>query len=103
MALQGPVHAGNTNEIILGSYTEAQRNALSGVDAGTIIYNTTDSQLNIYDGAWKLIAPGPDGSSGAPFETVAQAQSAGVTEGLYYFKNSNGTSQQLYYDNSDGG
>lgn len=103
MALKGPVHAGNTNEIILGSYTEAQRNALSGMDAGTIIYNTTDSQLNIYDGSWKLIAPGPDGSSGAPFETVAQAQSAGVTEGLYYFKNSNGTSQQLYYDNSDGG
>ena len=103
MALQGPVHAGSQNEFILGSFTEAQRNALSGVSAGTIIYNTTDSQLNIYDGAWKLIAPGPDGSSGAPFETVAQAQSAGVTEGLYYFKNSNGTSQQLYYDNSDGG
>lgn len=38
------------------AYTEAERDALTLVDAGTCIYNTTTNKLNFYNGsAWEVV------------------------------------------------
>lgn len=103
MAFEGPLNAGSQKKIELGTFTTSQRDALSGVSAGTLIYNSTTSAINAYTSSWVTVRAGEDGSSGNPFTSVASAQSFGASEGLHYFKNSGGTSQQLYYDDSDGG
>ena len=48
MALDGPVNAGDQRSVTLGTYTTPQRNALSSVANGTVIYNTTSNLVQVY-------------------------------------------------------
>ena len=40
----------NANSVELGSLTTTQRNALTSVSTGTVIYNTSNSQIEVWDG-----------------------------------------------------
>ena len=43
-------------QLILPNYTTTQRDAMVGVEAGTIIYNTTTSKINFWNGStWKVV------------------------------------------------
>ena len=45
--------------------TTSQRNSLSGVVAGTVLYNTTTGQLEVYDGsAWVKVNSTPFEATG---------------------------------------
>ena len=50
MAFDGPLNAGSQKSITLGSYTTTQRDALTSVSNGTLIYNTTDGIVQVYNG-----------------------------------------------------
>lgn len=53
MAFQGPYIAGPQSRTVFGSFTTAQRDALSSVSNGTIIYNTSTTSLQAYlNGGW---------------------------------------------------
>jgi len=57
MAFQGPVVAGPQKGITLGSYTTAQRDALTGISAGTVIYNSSDNVVQVYNGStWDILS-----------------------------------------------
>lgn len=43
-----PVHVGGY--VRLGRYTEDERDALTNMEAGDMIFNTTDSAVNVYNG-----------------------------------------------------
>lgn len=44
------------NHIGIGAMTSAERNALTGVAVGTLVYNTTDKSIDLWDGSsWKNI------------------------------------------------
>lgn len=51
MAVQGPLTTGSQNRLVLGTYTTTQRNALSSLVTGTLIYNTTNSRIECWDGS----------------------------------------------------
>lgn len=52
MAFKGPLDAETQGKVTFGTFTTAQRDALTGVAAGTMIYNSTTNALEAY---------GPDG------------------------------------------
>lgn len=46
------------------NYTTTDRDALSGVSAGELIYNSTTSKLEVYNGSsWDAVATGSAGAS----------------------------------------
>ena len=54
--------------------TTSQRNSLSGVVAGTIVYNTSTSQLEVYDGsAWANVNSQPFEASGGSTSTSSRS------------------------------
>jgi hypothetical protein len=70
MAFQGPLNAGSQKEVILGSFTTTQRDALTSVSAGSLIYNSTTSQLQIYsNGAWAAVYEPPIDATGGTIDT----------------------------------
>ena len=55
--------------------TTSQRNSLSGVVAGTVLYNTTTGQLEVYDGsAWVKV-------NSTPFEATGGSESTSSRSG----------------------
>ena len=53
MAFQGPLIVGNQESFTLGSFTTAQRDGLTGVAEGTLIYNNTEYKPQVYsNSAW---------------------------------------------------
>ena len=70
MAFQGPLNAGSQKEVILGSFTTAQRDALTSVSTGSLIYNSTVFQLQIYsNGAWVAVYEPPFEATGGTVDT----------------------------------
>ena len=48
----------------LKAYTTTERDALSGVSAGEVIWNTTNSKMEVYNGSsWDSVATGSAGAS----------------------------------------
>ena len=48
----------------LKAYTTTDRDALSGVSAGEVIWNTTTSKMEVYNGSsWDSVATGSAGAS----------------------------------------
>ena len=48
----------------LKSYTTTERDALSSLSAGEVIYNSTTSKLEVYNGSsWDAVATGSAGAS----------------------------------------
>jgi len=39
----------NSNSVELGTRTTTERNAMTGVQNGTLIYNTTTAKVEVYD------------------------------------------------------
>jgi len=65
MAFQGPLNAGSQASFTLGSFTTAQRDALTGVVDGTLIYNTTEGKPQVYsNSAWGDVGGGGGSSEG---------------------------------------
>jgi len=47
---------GSQHQLIIGGYTEAQRDALTSVSSGSILYNTTNNTGQVYNGTeWREI------------------------------------------------
>jgi hypothetical protein len=102
----------NLTELLnLPVLTTAQRNALSGVQAGTIIFNSEDLQAQLYSGtAWTAIGESGGAlytftsavftSGGATFQTgpsLAQARTGLTGTGVDAWKNNT-----LYFNTSNG-
>jgi len=70
MALQGPVNAGVTSAITLGTYTTAQRNAGVSTVAGTMIYNSDTVSVEAYlNNKWTAAAAGAVSATGGTKST----------------------------------
>jgi len=90
-----------SSRLSLPNYTSAQRTALTSVATGTLIYNTTDEVVEIYDGtAWmKATSSGAiDGSSPTSAAlTVTELKNNGVTnDGIYWYKDAGGATYQAF-------
>jgi hypothetical protein len=75
----------------------------AGTEQGRIYYNTTNGAPRVYTSIGWATFGAALGTSANPISTIAEAQANNIPEGLWYFKNSNSTIQQLYYDPADGG
>jgi len=63
----------NANSVELGSLTTTQRNALSSVATGTIIYNTTTKAVEAYDGTnWFTVKNSFSASGGNIQDAISQ-------------------------------
>ena len=77
MALDGPVNAGDQKSVVLGTYTTAQRNAGVSTADGTMIYNSTDREIQGYGPTgWTEVA-----SLGSVSATGGTTTAAGITPG----------------------
>jgi len=95
----------NANSVEFGSLTTTQRNALTGVAVGTMIYNSTTLSIEAWSGsAWiKIKALTPLGSdSGNPAVNAQEILDSGDStgNGLYWIKPSGygGSAFQVYCD-----
>ena len=96
------LHVNSTDSIIVPVGSTADR-ASTAVKGMFRLNTSTGDSLEYYNGtSWITVGAMP-GTSSNPLRSVAQAQSTSLTEGLYYFENSNGDTQEMYYDPSDGG
>lgn len=91
-------------EINIESLTETQRNALTGVDTGTMIFNTTTSTTEVYNGTvWVTVGIGTDGSSStraAPSGKYLYDSFGTLPNGFYWIKPDgySGNAFQVYVD-----
>jgi hypothetical protein len=59
------IQLGDQHRFGTGTFTTAQRNALTSVATGTFIYNTTENKLNFYNGTvWVSIKSGLEATGG---------------------------------------
>lgn len=83
-----------TKALQLPSYTEAQRDALTGLQAGDMIFNTDNYQVQVWNGAGWVTggAVANDGSTAEKaVSNVLELRQAGVTaDGVYWFKDPTG-------------
>ena len=98
----------NANSVELGSLTTAQRDALTGVSNGTVIYNSTDSSIDGYGPTgWTTIKSlNPIGSASNPASSPKAIRDAGITtSGLYYITTGGLGTKQVYltFDTFGGG
>lgn len=81
-------------------YTTAQRDAISpAAETGLLIYNSTISSLQIYNGtSWTAILQTPGLTASSPATNAAQIRAAGITsDGNYWYQPSGqSTAIQLY-------
>lgn len=66
----------------------------------------TKPEINIREKITELegkVVEFPKGSINNPFRSVTEATANGAGTGLYYFSNSIGQTQELFYDSADGG
>lgn len=107
----GPLTAGSQGQVSLGTFTTAQRNALSSVATGTLIYNSTTLAIEAYSGStWiRVKALTPLGSTSSnPAINAQEILDAGDStgNGLYWIQPSGygGAAFQVYCDmTTDGG
>lgn len=65
----GPV--ASNNGFTAGSFTTTERNALTNVATGTLIFNSTDSEMQVYDGSAWVSAFAAGGTFVTPFSYSA--------------------------------
>ena len=94
------VHPSGQAGFALPKGTTAQRP--SSPSAGMIRYNTDNLAVEYYTGSqWRSSGGGTGGTASNPFSSLSQADSAGVSDGLYYFTNGSET-KQVYVGNFSG-
>jgi len=84
----------------IGSFTTAERNAGIGTAAGSLIYNTSTTSVDIYNGtSWYTLNVSTLGTSGNPASSGVALWDAGFREsGLYYVDTANSGAIQVYVD-----
>lgn len=71
----------NANSVELGSLTTTQRNALTGVSAGTVIYNSTDGAVQGYNGTgWDTLSNVPFTATGGTISDSGGVRTHTFTE-----------------------
>jgi len=84
----------------IGSFTTAERNAGIGTAAGSLIYNSSTTSVDIYNGtSWYTLNVSTLGTSSNPASSGVALWDAGFREsGLYYVDTANSGVIQVYVD-----